>query len=69
MWVSATAAMQTVNPVLATGLVNDVQTHPAVFLNDWSFATVSTVTHPQLVAAWAALKDPAAVKTRLSTFA
>jgi ABC-type dipeptide/oligopeptide/nickel transport system ATPase component len=72
LWDSAKDAMKRVNSGLALPLIADIEMHCKVFLDDWMYPTVSTLTKANLDAAWAALRDPTVtppfIKTRLATF-
>ena len=72
LWESAKVIMAQVNNALAAPLIADIDTHAAVFLNEWKYSSVSLLTRAALDAAWVALRAapaPAAPKTRLATFA
>jgi hypothetical protein len=71
LWESAKATMIRVNNVLAGPLISDIERHPALFLNDWKYPSVSALTKPDLDAAWNAIRVPAPARpeTRLATFA
>lgn len=73
LWDTAKGRMTAINAGVAAGIIADVEAHRRVFLDGWSFAAVSTLTKPDLDAAWTALRDPGsqanAAKTRLDTFA
>jgi hypothetical protein len=49
-------------------LILGIEAHPIIFLNEWKYSSVSALTKADLDAAWAALKDPAKLATRLETF-
>jgi energy-coupling factor transporter ATP-binding protein EcfA2 len=71
LWNSAKTTMAAVNNALAAPLIADIEAHPVLFLNDWTYSSVSALTKPDLDAAWAAIRVPApsVPKTRLAAFA
>lgn len=73
LWDAAKDRMTAINAGVAPGIISDVEAHRQIFLDDWRFASVSTLTKPALDAAWIALRDSAssvnAPKSRLESFA
>ena len=71
IWESAKATMTRVNSALAAPLIADIEAHPALFLNEWKYSSVSSLTKANLDAAWNAIRvpDPSPPKTRLATSA
>jgi len=70
LWISAKAAMQVKNNIAALGFIQDIEAHGSVYLNEWTYATVSVLTKTQLDAAWIALRDGGggAPRTKFATF-
>lgn len=69
LWAAAADTMRTVNPAAAGALIQDVDSHRAVFLDEWRYDTISRLTKADLDAAWSVLRDPTApARTRLAAF-
>ncbi|MCC6271205.1 MAG: hypothetical protein IT190_08000, partial [Microbacteriaceae bacterium] len=68
LWAAAKVAMIHANAPVATALAMDIEAHSAIFLSEWKYSAVTTLAKPALDAAWAMMKDPTVMKTRLATF-
>ncbi len=70
LWEAAKVTMHRVNPIAATLLIAEIESHSSVYLRDWGYAEVSRFTKTNLDAAWLILRvpPPSVAKTRLSTF-
>jgi len=72
LWEAAKEKMNAVNAAASIVLIADIELHRRVFLDEWRFTVVSTLTKADLDAAWAALRDPGSLpnspRTKLATF-
>lgn len=69
LWVSAKEAMTRTNPTEARLLIPAIETHSVVFLDEWEYARIRSLTHTQMQTAWDVLVSPTSrTRTKLAEF-
>jgi len=69
LWDSAKLEMSSTNQASAAALIQQIESHSVIFLSEWEYPTIRSLTHQQLTDARTALIDHAdATKTKLHTF-